>query len=234
MNAQYQKPRKTIVAREQAATWTPDKYLIQEKIDGVFSVLELALDDGSAKVAGEFVTPKSGGFLAPQLQKMLRFNSRGVFVAFDLLEVDGHDFACEPAMTRWAQLLAFTPFFPEHWMLVPATIQNAKEFIEMTLRSGAEGIVAKPVNAPYGEMECCKVLETRECVVVTMGGSQSVGIAENVNGTLVDRGRVKLSGRRCDMVRVGSIIRVDGLGLTDDLKIREPRRHNDDGWLLRL
>jgi hypothetical protein len=47
-----------------------------------------------------------------------------------------------------------------------------------------------------------------------------------------DRGRVKMGGGKCDQVRIGSIIRVEGLGLTDLGKIREPRACRE--WLVKL
>ena len=50
-----------------------------------------------------------------------------------------------------------------------------------------------------------------------------------------DFGSVPLLGGKCDRVRVGSIIKVEGFGLTAGGKIREPRvcRDTATSWLVK-
>jgi hypothetical protein len=48
-----------------------------------------------------------------------------------------------------------------------------------------------------------------------------VGICDDATGA--DRGKVTLRGGKCDQVRIGSIIRVEGMGLTSVGKIRQPQ-----------
>lgn len=139
--------------------------------------------------------------------------------------------------------------------LVP-TIRLARtghggEFLEAILRDGGEGVVAKHLDAPFGvQWFKCKRLEKFYCVV-TEGpcGGQSVGIGmlrdqSNIPldssfilhpSSFTPAGRVALFGQKCEQVRVGSILKVEGYGLTPAGKIREPRPCKDTAtsWLVR-
>jgi len=216
-----EKPKKIVVTREQARAWNTAEMLIQVKADGVFSERKVLWGDAVVLVLGEFVTCKSGGFLSPLHRRMLESFPCGFFVAFDVTYPD------LTTRERWNLLTTIEPFFPCDMVLVERL--EAGE-----IPPGAEGIVGKPWDAPYGDMFACKVLETRLCVVTSIGGSRAVGIAENVGGSLVDRGRVTLAGGKVERVRVGSVVKVDGMGLTEAGKIREPKVHNDDGWLVKF
>ncbi len=107
--------------------------------------------------------------------------------------------------------------------------------IEQIMASGAEGVVAKPLDAPYGSMECYKALQIRKCAVLRIGPSQSVEIIASGNDEDVVTGFVKLGGGKVDKVRVGSLIKVESLGLTSNGKLREPRICTDtpDSWLVK-
>jgi hypothetical protein len=106
--------------------------------------------------------------------------------------------------------------------------------IDAVLDGGGEGVCAHEWTKPWGEMLCVKRLTTYRCIVTRIGSTQAVGIAENVNGALVDRGRVMLAGGKSDKVRVGSVLKVNALGLTENGKLREPRLDSDSAssWLI--
>ena len=76
-------------------------------------------------------------------------------------------------------------------------------------------------------------METFQAVVAGFcGGTQSVEI--EINGQ--PAGRVALLGGKCDRVRVGSVLKVEGFGLTPAGRIREPRvcRDTPTSWLVRF
>jgi hypothetical protein len=72
---------------------------------------------------------------------------------------------------------------------------------------------------------------TYRCRVISTGATQSVGIADAETGA--DRGHVTLRGGKCDRVRVGSAIKVEGMGLTAAGRIREPRC-TEKVWLVKF
>lgn len=230
----YAKPEKTIVTLELARAWPGELCCIQIKADGEFKTHELGAFRTSVLVAGEWVTRKSGGFLTAIQSAALDLHPCGIFVAFDVLEWDGSDISFQATLDRWNLLVACSKCFPSNWLLIES-LASGKD-VEAAMQARAEGCVAKMWNAPYGSMFCVKKLQTHLCTVTGMGGSQSVGIAELVAGVLVDRGRVTLRGGKTDKVRVGSIIKVEGMGLTDTSKIREPRLCQDTptSWLVKF
>lgn len=106
-------------------------------------------------------------------------------------------------------------------------------------------------------MLSCKRIETFYCIATEIGASQSVKISRITNfGELKNSddpacfgddhfyqavhsepcGSVKLGGGKCDRVRVGSILKIEGFGLTRDGKIREPRPCKDSptSWLIKF
>ena len=225
----YRKPSKIIVPLEQAKLWTDTDYLIQVKYDGEFQTRSMCVKGTSAVVAGEFVTAKSGGFLPVTHRNLLAKNPGGFFVPFDLLELGGTDFTKEKTRFRWNALLQYLAGCNVHHFV--DTIPNGK-FIEGGFIHGCEGFVAKRWDAPYGEMLCVKQLQTYNCVVTKIGGTQAVEISEAFSNT--PRGRVMLSGGKVEKVRVGSVLKVEAMGLTDAGKFREPRvcRDSETSWLI--
>jgi len=73
------------------------------------------------------------------------------------------------------------------------------------------------------------------CRVCSIGGSQSVGIevVECQSGGNIHPAPcfVPLQGGKVDQVRVGTLIRVSGMGLTAAGKIREPKACRE--WLVK-
>lgn len=117
----------------------------------------------------------------------------------------------------------------------PGGVRRRGEFLEAVWARGGEGVCAFDWDAPWGEMLACKRLETFLCAVTGFcGGTQSVNIA--LAGTGKPCGHVALRGGKCDRVRVGSIIKVEGFGLTAAGCIREPRPCKDTAmsWLVKF
>ena len=80
-------------------------------------------------------------------------------------------------------------------------------------------------------MQVLKHLTTHICRVTATGASQSVQVADSVTGE--PRGAVACRGGKVDKLRIGSILKVEAMGLTADGKLREPRLCQDapDSWL---
>jgi hypothetical protein len=214
------KPTKIIVPLSAGLAWGNDPYVhYEEKLDGDFQVRA----DGGNLIVGEF--------LAPDHQRAGMYHAPG-FYAFDILEFRGENTMLWPLAARMAVLC-------RHWAGLRAPEWNGDgtpgQWLQDILSRGGEGMVAKDIGAPWGTpMLACKRLGTWLCAVTGVGNSQSVGICDSVTGE--DRGRVKLGGGKCDRVRVGSIIKVEGMQLTDDGKIREPRLCKDSptSWLVKF
>lgn len=151
----------------------------------------------------------------------------GRFFAFDCLAIDGQDIRRAPLRDRLECLNRFS-------FLRPAT-GCGSEFLEAALSRGAEGVVAKHLDAPYGEMFACKRIWEGLCAVTGFcGGVQSVTIADAATGQ--PRGKVALFGGKCDRVRIGSILKCVGMNLTARGSIREPRVCTDtpESWLVKF
>ena len=112
---------------------------------------------------------------------------------------------------------------------------HAGRFLERIIARGGEGVVRKSLNATYFDtMTACKRLETWICRVTGIGPGQSVTICDHVTGEA--RGRVALRGGKIDRVRVGSVVKIEGLGLFPSGLIRDgrPCRDSETSWLIKL
>ena len=95
--------------------------------------------------------------------------------------------------------------------------------------------MAQSLNATYYDaMTACKRLEMWICRVTGIGPGQSVTICDSVTGEA--RGRVALRGGKIDLVRVGSVVKIEGLGLFPSGLIRDPRpcKDTETSWLLKF
>ncbi len=166
----------------------------------------------------------------------------GQFFAFDCPVIDGQDVRRAPLQHRLECLNRFS--FPQ------PKRGNGGEFLEAILASGGEGIVAKPLDSPYGiGWLKCKRVEVFYCVVTGKAGDgrQSVRIAhcppfQDVKNVVVSRrekfeaaGNLQLRGEKFDRVRVGSILKLEAFGKHKSGLLREARLDNDgaDSWLVR-
>lgn len=214
------KPVKTLVPLTDGMKWGAGIFGLpswnvrfEEKLDGEFHVRQV----GESVFVGELLRKEGGRFFA-----------------FDCLVLEGQSIREWPLRARLEALGRFS--FPR-----PDTGRHGGELLARVLARGGEGIVAKDLDARYGEMWACKRLDTWLCTVTGMGGSQSVEISMDGNAAPLKAeigqpcGRVSLPGGKVDLVRVGSVIKVEGMGLTDAGKIREPRLCKDtpDSWLVK-
>lgn len=240
--AYQDKPKKIIVPLAEGIAWGENpEYIYQEKLDGRFAlgVVEMKNQPPCALLAGELVVD-------PNLP-------RGeIFHAFDCLEFLGADIRNLPLSER---LHALDRVFTSALFILPSTFtyvrseRDGGKMLREVLARGGEGVVRKALAGKWGEpMEACKRLETFTCVVTGMNAGQSVQIARipsptselSVEGSMLNVspptpcGSVSLFGGKCNQVRIGSILKVEGFGLTRAGQIREPRPCKDTptSWLI--
>lgn len=178
----------------------------EEKMDGEYSVRKI----DSARLVGEQM--RSGGFYT-----------------FDIIEFSGQDLRGLPLGER---LMVLDEVIAHQSSLRRPATGSGGEFLETILARGGEGIVAKRLDQPFGALQFkCKRLQTFFCSVTGfVHGKNSVSIAEPGS----DRGHVALFGGKIDRVRIGSVLKVEGFGLTPAGRIREPRlcKDSQNSWLL--
>lgn len=136
----------------------------------------------------------------------------GRFFAFDIPVHNGVDVRRRPLRER----LAILDSFP---LRRPAT-GNGGEFLRAVLARGGEGIVAKPLDAPYGATWFkCKRVETFDCVVTEL---------DPWRATI----RLALNGEDCgwcsarsafDSVAVGDVVEIAAQSRHVSGKFRSPR-----------
>ena len=201
------KPTKQIVPLAVGLSWTTGE-IFQQKLDGKFALREVA-----------------GGTLAGE-------DVRGSFTAFDCVGWQCQDvrgvalcdrLAMRNELCRAGQIA-----------IVPEVTERGGEFLESILNAGGEGAVFKSWDSTYfAPMLAAKRIETWICRVAGFnGGTQSVRIVDGASGQA--RGNLPLFGGKCDRVRVGSILKVEGFGLHASGLIREGRvcRDTPDSWLV--
>ena len=190
-------PTKIIVPIETGMTWKTDGALYQEKLDGRFDIMAV-----------------SGGILAGERMP------NGRFIAWDCLiyaYATEPDVRCLSASLRWdlCQDVAKIAGLP-----VVESSAHGGALLNAVLARGGEGVVRKLATATYFDpMEACKRASIYLCRVTSIGPGQSVGIMDAVTG--LDLGRLPLRGGKCDMVRVGSIVRCEALNAFESGKLRQ-------------
>jgi len=163
----------------------------EEKMDGVWSVREI----GFSTVCGETMRD-------------------GTFYAFDIVAYDGQDLRPLPLSQRLKLLdKELAGQFNR-----PACGQGG-EFLEAVLARGGEGVVAKFLDAPYGECwHKCKRVETFD-LIVTEKFMPSIRL-QTLDGE--DRGFC-CARAAYDAIKPGMIVEIAAYGLTAKGKLREPR-----------
>ena len=219
-------PKKTLIsAAEMQARIISDGGNAQRKYDCELGRLDIG---GGTVLLGEKMRRKSGGFYTAADLAMFEKFPQGWFAAFTVETWGGGNMLIRSELDRQRILSSLT---------LPAGVIIAERVYNVAdcMDSGAEGVVWRAWDAPWSAgMLCCKQLGIWPCRIIKTGGTQSVQIADAATGEL--RGNLKLGGGKVDRVRVGSIVKVEGLGLTNDGFIREPRPCKDtaDSWLVKF
>ena len=188
-------PKKICVPVEQALREWRGAGHFEIKLDGAFTVLPVS--DGI--LLGETVGNR--------------------FTCFDVAQFGESDARIFPLAQRlaWRGELCRRHGLPE----VDAFESNGADLLDRVLSAGGEGVVLKSPGDYWQPM-----LAAKRSIIVTVrvtgfcGGTQSVQIADAATGQ--PRGKVALRGGKCEQVRIGSLVRVEGMNLTDDGKIRQP------------
>ena len=208
------KPKKIIIPLAEGLAWGNDGAIYQQKLDGKFCTRNW-----------------QGNLLAGELMP------DDHFIAWDILSAsDEGDCRLACTLERLKILVAAREHLASEGIgLVPFTLGNGGEFLQQVLEAGCEGVVRKlPDSNYYATMQACKRLQTWHCVVTSLDISHgSAAILDAATGE--NRGTCPLRNRapRC---RVGSTIKVEGLCLTKEGKIRDPRPCKDtpESWLIKF
>lgn len=242
-------PTKQLVSRDQFAALDPSHWLIQRKYDGDFHCLRLSARDNSVgTVLCEKMKPKSGGIFTAADRAMFQHFPDGFFVALTIESMCGQNLLHEPNAWRLELLRALhTKIAAERpdIILADTLVNFPPATFHQQLSIGSEGLVAHPCGGAWGPMLCYKRGEIFLVRVTKLWGGKSVEFHETGHSVMMrgqlhaikDRvhpahGRVPVSAQVADQLKIGSVIRVEGLGQTDDHKIREPKLCRE--WLVHI
>lgn len=246
---EIQKPRKTVIPITEALNLRAGNALIQRKYDGEFCVLRLRdcadprlaspddpIIDTETVLLCERVGPKSGACRTPGDLDMLRQYGE-FYAAFDIAAWNGINLLRLPTCDRWGSLrLGFDSYLSRFSTihLILAESVSGGEGVESLMAAGAEGVCIKPWEAPYGDMLAAKRFLNYLVRVTGFNEGQSVTVADMATGKA--RGSVPLRAGKIERVRVGSLLKLNGLGLTHRGFIRDPRLDQDaeGSWLVKF
>lgn len=205
-----QHPRKECVPLAVGLAWRDDGAIYQEKMDGRFMTRTIL---GGAVLAGE------------QMRS-------GEFVCWDCVAFGYQDIRSTPFFER----LKIAQGICQDVGLRMATVSHdGAALLGMVLAGGGEGVVRKLPGAAYFDtMQACKRLESWRCMVTAL--NYATGGADIVDAATGEaRGTVPLRDR-VTACRVGSLVKVEGLGLHASGKVREPRvcRDSATSWLIQF
>ena len=154
----------------------------------------------------------------------------GELVVNDIVSRQGQDMRGESTWNRWAELQSLAPFAGNIRL---CRVGQGAEFLEAELAIGGEGVVAKPLDAPFGaNWFKCKRSQVFLCAVAKLDHMRgSVELADAATGQA--RGKLPLRGK-FDRVRVGTVLKVEAFGLTERGMLREARldRDTETSWLV--
>ena len=217
-------PQKRLVsAGEMQSLIISDGGIAQRKYDGDMGRLDIG---GGIGLLGEKMRRKSGGFYTAADLKMFEQFPDGWFAAFTVETWNGKN------MLTWSEdhrITILNDLTLPPGVILAETVHNVADVMD----SGAEGVVWRDWLSSWGNMVVHKVLNQWHCRVGQIGGTQSVLISDAKTGE--PRGRCKLGGGKIDRVQANvSIIKVEGLGLTEKGFIREPRvcEDSENSWIV--
>ena len=188
--------------------------IAQRKYDGCLARLDIG---GGTVLLGERMAARSGAFLtAVDRADLARFGGT-FFAAFTVESWQGQPVLNLAESERMAMLNGLT---------LPAGVILAESVgnVAAVMASGAEGVVFRNGTSGWSSMAAHKAEGIWLCKVTRIDGTLSVGIVDAETGEA--RGNVTLHSG-VDQVRLGSIIRVAGMNLTKDGKIRQPTKCRD-------
>ncbi|HEY8425270.1 MAG TPA: hypothetical protein VIK73_04555 [Limnochordales bacterium] len=112
---------------------------------------ELIVPDPSGRPDFEAALARSR--MGEQAAHLAASQRPAVYVAFDLLYLDGEDLRASPLRDRRERLQAWAAGWPPQAtvILCPATVGSGRALFESALRLGFEGAVAKDLDSPYLE-----------------------------------------------------------------------------------
>lgn len=130
-----------------------------------------ALSSRSAVLDGEIVCLDRRG--KPQFLDLFARRGEPVFVAFDLLRLDGEDLRYVPPMERKAKLRALVSSKSESLMYCDHVETHGEKLFKLACKRDLEGIVAnqevRPLHRGPGAVD-----QDQEHIVLTVGGEREI------------------------------------------------------------
>jgi ATP-dependent DNA ligase len=133
--------------------------------------------------------------------RLLATETPAMFIAFDLLELDGRSLLDEPFSTRRAALeeLLAGVADPFHLTRTTTDVDVARRWLDEFEGAGLDGVVAKPLAAPYapGKRVMLKVKHHRTADVVVLGyrvHKSGAGVGSLLLGLYDDEGVLRNVG----------------------------------------
>ena len=166
-------------------------YHLTEKMDGRWHEIRI----GGSIVVGELMRDDS-------------------FYAFDLPIFDGADIRRAPRVERLAKLAGFGLQRPQE----PRLGESPEQFIRRVLKSGGEGVVASPLDAPFG-FDIFKV-KPRATFDVRVTGKTAGAVEIEFEGQAA--GKVPVPGVNLGLIQIGGVIEISAMRRTASGKFREP------------
>ena len=166
-------------------------YHLTEKMDGRWHEIRI----GGSVVVGELMCDES-------------------FYAFDLPIFNGLDIRRAPRAERLAKLSGFGLQRPQE----PRLGESADQFMRRVIKSGGEGVVASPLDAPFG-LDIFKV-KPRKDFDVRVTGKTSGAVEIEFEGQAA--GKVPVSGSKLDAICIDDVIQMSAMCRTASGKFREP------------
>jgi hypothetical protein len=202
------KPSPIQIPLAEALKWRGDgDFFFEEKIDGVF--FKYQVDDF------EFASEVKG---------------LDIFI-FHLLSEKNCNARSLTLRENKKLLKEILKFYPK---LTQPRYGSGAEFLEYIISHGGEGVVAKPWDTGYNEGWLkAKRMQNFLCRVISAPDQfKAVAIADAQTGE--SRGHVPVPNGKADKIRIGSVLKVNGMCLTKKGLIREPRLDTDTltSWLV--
>ncbi len=242
-------PRKVLVPVETAlAAWGNDGHIYQEKLDGCFAVVNWRghLFAGEQMTEGEIIV---WDLLATEGCDCRRWSAESRWRKLNILAGEGLPFGVVPSSCNGALLLETVlarggegvvrkspgaTYYDEMqaakrggvWLCRVAAFCGGSQSVE----------IEREVDSQELMVDSRKQVDSQSKLIVD-GNTKGPGAPPPINhhpSTInwFPCGRVTLRGGKCDQVRIGSLIRVEGMNLTAAGKIRQPAPARE--WLVQF
>lgn len=221
------KPSMLEVPLSTGLAWRGDGgFLYEEKMDGCFATARLQHGDWKIEAGRSNVAARSQVLIGEKMRS-------GEFYAFDVAVYDSQDVRGLALRERLLVLDDCLHAGTGAGRFKRPARGHGGELLEAVLVRGGEGIVAKPLDAPFGSGWIkCKRAATFDLVVVDKDYARgTIYLADPI--TSESRGGCPCKAH-FEAVQIGMIVEVAAFGLQRSGKLREPRICEDEMGFIKI